>query len=258
MPGSGRIGCSTVKFSGLASPMHSLLDGKSPGREAAQPAGRRQLEDARQPGGQPRPAGGDRRGSSTARARSKCAVCPPFPYLGRFRRSCAGTPIAWGAQNVSEHAQGRVHRRSVGGDAGGIRLPLRDRRPFGAPRSSTARATRRWRRSSPPALARGLTPILCVGETLAEREAGRTRRGGRAPARTRCSTSVDVRRRGAGLRAGLGDRHRATRRPSRRRRCTRSCAARAVCRATRDSLRRQREGGATRRRCSPCRTSTAA
>jgi len=35
-----------------------------------------------------------------------CAVCVPFPYLGEVAGQLKGTSIAWGAQNVSEHAQG--------------------------------------------------------------------------------------------------------------------------------------------------------
>ena len=56
----------------------------------------------------------------------------------------------------------------------GIRLPLRDRRAFGAAAATTARPTRSWRAKAAAALAAGLTPIVCVGETLAEREAGAT------------------------------------------------------------------------------------
>src|SRR5258706_2424927 len=36
----------------------------------------------------------------------ECAVCVPFPYLGEVAGQLKGTSIAWGAQNVSEHAQG--------------------------------------------------------------------------------------------------------------------------------------------------------
>jgi triosephosphate isomerase (TIM) len=35
-----------------------------------------------------------------------CAVCPPFPYLPQVAERLRGSTIAWGAQNVSEHAQG--------------------------------------------------------------------------------------------------------------------------------------------------------
>lgn len=35
-----------------------------------------------------------------------CAVCVPYPYLGEVAGRLANTRLAWGAQNVSEHAQG--------------------------------------------------------------------------------------------------------------------------------------------------------
>src|SRR5204863_9875841 len=36
----------------------------------------------------------------------ECAVCVPFPYLGEAAGQLKGTRLAWGAQNLSEHAQG--------------------------------------------------------------------------------------------------------------------------------------------------------
>src|SRR5216117_4116368 len=70
-------------------------------------------------------------------------------------------------------APGSLHRRGLGPDAGLPRLPARDRRPFGAaPRDERGRRHRG--RKLRAALGEGLTPIVCVGETLGEREAGRT------------------------------------------------------------------------------------
>ena len=69
---------------------------------------------------------------------------------------------------------GRLHRRGVGGDAGRVRLPLRHRRPLRAPRLPRRERRSWWRDKAQAALARGVTPIVCVGETLAEREAGQT------------------------------------------------------------------------------------
>ena len=34
------------------------------------------------------------------------AVCVPFPYLAQAQSALAGTVVAWGAQTLSEHAQG--------------------------------------------------------------------------------------------------------------------------------------------------------
>jgi hypothetical protein len=154
-----------------------------------------------------------------------CACLPCYLYAGRWR--------AWGRSGAGVRRTCRHTSRAP--------TPARCRRhaattsacryaivgPFGAPRSTTAEsdatgrgqgARLRWRS--------GVTPIVCVGETLAEREAGQTEAGGQAP-------------------AGGGDPHagalRAARwwwpmspcgpsaparppRPSRRRRCTQCCA----------------------------------
>ncbi|MBS1137627.1 MAG: cbbJ, partial [Proteobacteria bacterium] len=34
------------------------------------------------------------------------AVCVPFPYLAQAQARLGGTSLAWGAQNLSQHAQG--------------------------------------------------------------------------------------------------------------------------------------------------------
>src|SRR5574341_1971872 len=41
-----------------------------------------------------------------ARSGPSCVVCVPFPYLAQVAERLRGSAIAWGAQNVSEHAQG--------------------------------------------------------------------------------------------------------------------------------------------------------
>jgi len=106
-------------------------------------------------------------------AGAECAVCPPFPYLQQVSERLRGTPIAWGAQNVSEHAQG-AHT----GEVSAAML-----REFGCRYVIVGHSERRQlygegdaQVAAKFAAARGagLTPILCVGETLQEREAGRT------------------------------------------------------------------------------------
>src|SRR5205814_8464069 len=37
---------------------------------------------------------------------AQCAVCVPFPYLADMAEWLRATPIAWGAQNMSEHQKG--------------------------------------------------------------------------------------------------------------------------------------------------------
>jgi triosephosphate isomerase (TIM) len=101
------------------------------------------------------------------------AVCPPYVYLQQVSERLAGTPIAWGAQNVSEHAQGaytgEVSAAMI--KEFGCRYVIvghsERRQIFG---ESDAQVAAKFA----AAQAAGLAPILCVGETLDEREAGRT------------------------------------------------------------------------------------
>ena len=37
---------------------------------------------------------------------AQCAVCVPYPYLHEVAEQLKGSPVGWGAQNVSEHADG--------------------------------------------------------------------------------------------------------------------------------------------------------
>lgn len=104
---------------------------------------------------------------------SEVAVCVPYPYLAQAQRELEGSAIAWGAQDVSEYAQG-----AYTGEVSA--LMLRDffcgyvivghserRALFGDTDSVVAGKFK-------AAQSAGLVPILCVGETLAEREAGET------------------------------------------------------------------------------------
>ena len=106
-------------------------------------------------------------------AGAECAVCVPFPYLAQVAERLRGTALAWGAQNVSEHAQG-----AYTGEVSAAMLA-----EFGCKYVLVGHSERRQlfgegdvQVAAKFAAARkgGLTPILCVGETLAEREAGRT------------------------------------------------------------------------------------
>ena len=108
-----------------------------------------------------------------AKGDAQCAVCPPYPYLEQVAERLRGTPIAWGAQNVSEHAQG-----AYTGEVSAAMLA-----EFGCRYVIVGHSERRQLYGETDAQvaakfsaaqAAGLTPILCVGETLAEREAGRT------------------------------------------------------------------------------------
>ncbi len=105
--------------------------------------------------------------------RVECAVCVPYPYLAQVAEQLAGTAVAWGAQNVSEHAQG-----AYTGEVSAAML-----REFGCRYVIVGHSERRSLYGESDAVvaakfgavrAAGMTPILCVGETLAERESGRT------------------------------------------------------------------------------------
>lgn len=102
-----------------------------------------------------------------------CAVCPPYPYLPQVAERLRGTPIAWGAQNVSEHAQGAFTGEVSAAMLAelGCRYVIvghsERRQHYGETDTQVAAKFAAVRTA-------GLTPILCVGETLAERDAGRT------------------------------------------------------------------------------------
>lgn len=105
--------------------------------------------------------------------RCKLLICPPFPYLLPVGAGLEGTAVALGAQTLSEHAQGAFTGEVAAGmlkDVGCeyVIVGHSERRSlFGESNEAVAA-------KFAAALAGGLTPILCVGETLEQREAGRT------------------------------------------------------------------------------------
>lgn len=101
------------------------------------------------------------------------AVCVPTPYLAQCQAELAGSRIAWGAQDVSVHETGAYTGEVAASmllDFGSAYVIVghSERRAYhGESSELVAQKTLR-------ALAAGLTPIVCVGETLAEREAAQT------------------------------------------------------------------------------------
>src|SRR6187431_249557 len=100
-------------------------------------------------------------------------VCPPFVYLAELSRALAGSRISLGSQDVCAETQG-----AFTGEVSAAML-----RDVGCTGSLVGHSERRAlygetdqlvARKFAAVLAAGLTPILCVGELLAEREAGRT------------------------------------------------------------------------------------
>jgi triosephosphate isomerase len=102
-----------------------------------------------------------------------CAVCVPSPYLQQCEEVLSGTPIAWGAQDVSVHGfgafTGEVCAQML--SEFGCRYVIvghSERRAYHLESSELVA------KKAMAVLAEGMTPIVCVGETLAQREAGDT------------------------------------------------------------------------------------
>lgn len=101
------------------------------------------------------------------------AVCPPYPYLAQAQSLLAGSAVSWGAQSLSEHPAG-AYTAEVSAAMlldFGCRYVLvghSERRTlFGETDEVVAAKFAAAQQVS-------LIPVLCVGETLAEREAGLT------------------------------------------------------------------------------------
>ena len=101
------------------------------------------------------------------------AVAVPAPYLAQVAGIAAGSALALAAQDVSVHEMGAYTGETSAAmlKEFGVRYVLgghSERRQYHG-ESDTVVAVKAQR-----ALAQGITPIVCVGETLAEREAGQT------------------------------------------------------------------------------------
>ena len=106
----------------------------------------------------------------------KMVVCVPTPYLAQCQNLLAdstNSTIAWGAQDLSAHAEGAF----TGEVAAGMLQDFACRYVIvghSERRTYHAESSELVARKALQALATGLVPIVCVGETLAEREAGQT------------------------------------------------------------------------------------
>lgn len=101
------------------------------------------------------------------------AVCAPFPYLGEVAAALQGSPVGWGAQDCSAHESG-----AYTGEVSAAMLA-----EFGCRYVIVGHSERRAYHAESDqlvadkaamALSHQLTPIVCVGETLAQRDADET------------------------------------------------------------------------------------
>jgi triosephosphate isomerase len=104
---------------------------------------------------------------------AEVAVCPPAILIPLVATIIDGTPIAWGGQNLSVHKSG-----AYTGEVSGPML-----KEFGCKYVIVGHSERRTLYGETDQIVadkfkaaqeHGLTPILCVGETLAEREGNQT------------------------------------------------------------------------------------
>ena len=111
--------------------------------------------------------------SNAAQWKCDVALCVPAPYLSQLQSLSKASPLLFGAQDVSMHEAG-----AYTGEVSAAMLKDFDcryaivghseRRQFHAESDALVAA------KAQKALASGITPIVCVGETLQEREAGWT------------------------------------------------------------------------------------
>jgi triosephosphate isomerase len=101
------------------------------------------------------------------------AVCVPFLYIAETALALTGTSIVYGSQDCSSHEQGAYTGEvssAMLSDVG-CRYAIvghSERRAYHAESDQLVAD------KAKAALAHGVTPIVCVGETRAEREAGQT------------------------------------------------------------------------------------
>ena len=111
--------------------------------------------------------------ASPERASAEVLLCPPFVYLADVARVLKGSGVALGAQDLCAEGNGAFTGEVSGAmlkdfDCRYVIVGHSERRALYG--ESDAMVARKFMAAQKA----GLTPILCVGETLAEREAGTT------------------------------------------------------------------------------------
>lgn len=101
------------------------------------------------------------------------AVCVPFPYLAQAQAALSGSAVSWGAQDVSVHGSGaytgEVSAAMLNDFAcRWVLVGHSERRTYHAETNELVA------QKAQVALNAGLTPVVCVGETLQQQAAGET------------------------------------------------------------------------------------
>ena len=109
---------------------------------------------------------------ATATPAVETVLCPPFPYLYDVKVAVEGTAVKVGAQNLYWEEKGaftgEVSVTQIAEVCEYVIIGHSERRQYFGETDETVK--RRMR----AALTHGLTPIMCVGETLQQRESGQT------------------------------------------------------------------------------------
>jgi len=113
---------------------------------------------------------GVRAGANTLASGAQLAVCVPFPYLAQAAQVLSGSPVSWGAQDLST----QTHGAFTGEVSGAMLKDFACRYVLvghSERRSMHAESDQLVADKAKAALASGLTPVVCVGESLAQRDA---------------------------------------------------------------------------------------
>lgn len=106
-----------------------------------------------------------------ASSATQMGVCVPFPYLAQAAHALKGSAIAWGAQDISNQVQGaftgEVSGRMLNDFACRFVLVGHSER-----RALHAETDQLVADKARAALSAELIPVVCVGESLTERDAG--------------------------------------------------------------------------------------
>jgi len=102
---------------------------------------------------------------------TQMGVCVPFPYLAQAALALTGSAVEWGAQDISLHHQG-----AYTGEVSGAMLADFSCRfvlvGHSERRAMHAESDQLVADKAEAAMKAGITPVVCVGESLAERDAG--------------------------------------------------------------------------------------